>query len=88
MLQFKDPKKELPKEGESVLLKIKDNAVFSYYESYIIGTYMKHYRSMYVLDKDNVFGVYSDPEQNDTYVTIDEVEGWIYLSDLDTIPIK
>lgn len=76
MVHFRNPKKELPKEGQIVLVKFKDRSNDNYY----VCMYTK-----------NVHGKLSFVEawfEGYSWFNIDDILGWIPIEDLNEIQIE
>ena len=80
MLQFKDPKKELPNKKCNVLLKMKKYRTF--FAKYIQAYFGDDPES----DSQWCFSIVFNNEI--IIIEKDEIEGWIHIEDLEEIPIK
>lgn len=83
MLQFKDPKKELPKFHELVLVKYSTiDGVF--YEMCYLETNTPISRDEWI-KKPCFYCWFGEARE---HYNIEEIDGWIYTKDLEEIPIE
>ena len=84
MIQFKDPKKELPENGQIVLVKYTIDTGYYEKEGYYVCTFVK--KGNCFLYNDDVF--IEELGAGDTEFSLDEILGWIPIEELDIIQIK
>ena len=92
MLQFKDPKKELPAFNEQVLVKYSVFGIVFYRMCYLVDytPVVKindgNNKPSLVYEKKPCFMIWFGEAKE--HLTIEQVRGWMYKKDLEEIPIK
>ena len=81
MLQFKDLKKELPKEGQRVLIKYH----FAYSDFLSEDGY---YECIYDKNPHGIISFVETCGENYYWFDFENVVGWIPIEELDVIPVK